>query len=340
MTTTYKIITSESNTATTIDTLIRFLTPFLPSSLSVVAHLRAPPRPPSLTIYSSFDLDILLNKKVEESRASCALPALFSIATQCGPILRFFCSDERNIDDDDGRRGTAETDESKVAAAHVKSFFESWVPILLQESSGRPCLIGSLRHCWVPFLKTWAVRVGIGGQKYIWDLSLASSSLMVHGDLASPLAVPPGFILTQLSASEIPRVIETSGLTRSREEVQQRLPYSLCLRRSGGETGTSTVAGWALIRADGTIGTLWIEPKFRGKGYTRYILYGLVQTQRRLLAVAGEDDEKFCINVGVMKDNIAAAGLFEALGWKRAWKGFWVAVAPADSPDILSASRA
>ncbi|KAG8878649.1 hypothetical protein FRB97_002332 [Tulasnella sp. 331] len=338
MTTTYKITASEPNAAATIDALIRFLIPLLPSSLPIVAHLRTPPRRPNLTIYSSFDLIALLDNKVEESQARSAPPELFSIVTQCEPILvRYFCSGERDFNANDGRGWGAETDESRTADAHVESFFESWMPILFQESCGRPCLIGSLHHQWAPLLKKWTMEISAGDQKYIWDRGLASSHANVDHP-ASPLAVPPGFTLTPLSATEISRVIETSGIRRTREYVQMRLPYSLCLRKTDGAGGTSTAAGWGLIHAEGSVGTFWIEPEFRGKGYSRYVLNGLVQTHRQLLAATGEDDENFYINVDVVKGNIAATRLFESLGWKEAWKCFWVWVAPSDSPEVLSCS--
>ncbi|KAG9010337.1 hypothetical protein FRB93_004176 [Tulasnella sp. JGI-2019a] len=306
----HKIAASQSNA--TVDALVEFLTPFLPSSFCIIAHLRTLPRQPDLTVYSSFDLNTLNNN----AKLSSSPPSLFSIATQCKPILiRYFCSGERSINVD--TNGTAEL--------HVQSFFSEWVPAILRESGGHPCLVGSLNHRWVPFLRKWTSRAGPETQKYVSDKRTRESKPQTR-------SLQAGFISVPLSVLDIPRVIETSNIPRSREYILARLPYSLCLRRPDEEAGSSKLAGWALIHEDGSIGALWVEPEFRGNGFSRYIVDGLVQKQLEL--VEG-DGENLCTCVDVSTGNIAAERLFTAMGWKPAWRCFWVTVVPSDSPEVI-----
>lgn len=274
--------------------VINLLEPLLPSSLPIFALLSTP-LGASTTVYLSCPLEHLDHVET--------FPDSFCIAVTRGKALesaRFYCNAEAKQATSDGY------------AAFVREFFFQWIRMMaVNLPPSGTVFVGSLDDRWVGIFKLWADYVG-PCVKYI------------RAPIANPVPPETRMDLSTLNEEDVEYVRGTSHIPRAREYLLSRLPYSLAIREDG------ELAAWGLVHEDGSIGTVYVEEKYRRRGLAKVITQELLRQNVSVLEKAEtpglsfRSSPRWC-NVDVSAQNQEGHALFSRLdGWERGWCCSWV----------------
>ncbi|EGN99771.1 hypothetical protein SERLA73DRAFT_179971 [Serpula lacrymans var. lacrymans S7.3] len=140
------------------------------------------------------------------------------------------------------------------------------------------------------------------------------------------------WLISQLQESDIETVRGTSHIPRSKEYLLSRSPCSVCIRDQPSEGNSSgTPVAWVLMHADGSIGTLYVDSKFRRRGLAQLAMRELVKKLdfRKGGFLISENDD---LGGGALGWNWTdtdvyngqGRGFFDSFdGWQYGWTGHW-----------------
>ncbi|TFK54255.1 hypothetical protein OE88DRAFT_1169345 [Heliocybe sulcata] len=307
--------------------LVNLLQPHIPYSLPLLGTLlhSSPSRLAEATdeglitnlhAWTSFD-----PKKIER-------PSVFSaviLSTLDNNQARYFCSAE-----------TSGGDPSQGERDHVLQFIQDFLsdlnrlglsssikmmPANEQVTVNAGIIVGSVHQKWLDTLSPLAGRIG-PCTKFLRPPSEPGSAASSVPDLGQEFAI------TTLTPPDIQTLISSSAIPHTEEYFLSRCDTSICVRTVDAEGSPSRPVAWALQHTDGSIGTLYVQPEFRGKGLARAVVDSLA---RRLneAEVPGERGGAFGWNwADVVQNNVNAERFFAGLhGWNIGWKCYWMFLA-------------
>jgi ribosomal protein S18 acetylase RimI-like enzyme len=282
---------------------LSLLAPYVPHSLSVLGNVlesneddRSEHRRLQLWATFSFGLEY-------------PLPPLFSVIaiSPSDYQSRFFCSADASPD-------TPTPEEERHATSAIRSFQQTRVA-RKRNSLGMQIIIGSVHSKWAACLQDLASRI---------------SPCLKY--LRRPQPVPGvesydhiGCAMSVLQSRDLDFVLERCHISRSREYLLSRFPFSVCLRIQS-ETYSPPVS-WVVLHSDGSLGMLHVEPEFRRRGIAQTLVNELV---RRREGVDNKFVERrggaFAWNwVDVVESNKEGSRFFKSLdGWEEGWTSLWL----------------
>ncbi|KIJ67905.1 hypothetical protein HYDPIDRAFT_83949 [Hydnomerulius pinastri MD-312] len=286
------------NTTDTIAALVRLLSPHAPYSLHILGNiLNTCPRsetignvdPSQVTIWSTTPLPSPTDSH-DASVSPSTSPALFSVLI-FSPVshqFRFFCSA-------DSLDGPPKEEEEAHVLLICRSVLHMAVmdsptydSILTRKSTGTGVRPADRADCDPPMIV-------FGGIHKKWRSCLRSLAACQNPCFRYILPPSPSigrvlpkdgpessddWVVDHIRESDIDLIRSTSTIPRSADYIMSRAPYSVCLRSRGdrgeGPDGQKPIA-WALMHADGSIGTLHVDPARRREGLAKFVLKKLVQ---------------------------------------------------------------
>ncbi|KAH7923586.1 hypothetical protein BV22DRAFT_1106012 [Leucogyrophana mollusca] len=137
--------------------------------------------------------------------------------------------------------------------------------------------------------------------------------------------------LSTLQESDIDAVRSTSHIPRPKEYFLSRSAYTVCIRKKGEESASQKPIAWALMHADGSIGALYVNAEYRGKGLAQVVVKELTKKLDFTEGVGASsvDDD---IGGGALGWNWTdvdllnekAMAFFDSVGsWERGWLSHW-----------------
>lgn len=306
------------------ETLAGLLRPHIPYSLPILGCIFSGDiEHKALTIWTTFPLNTVPGST---ELSNNTVPPIFSIICH-SPLqdheFRFFCSAE-----------TTPTGDPVSEDAHV---FEAIGQLLSDPIYGAP---SEARAGSVSMKPGGVVEVGYLNERWIACLqSRIKYDELCFAFIRPPRQSPPPFAwntspndeweISELHESDVDFVQgKLVNPPRSRESIKYRIPYSVCIRRKNSENRNPVA--WNLMRADGAIGMLYVEPDMRRKGLGRICMVALSRKMEEMYAT--EDSEKKDLYPHarwefdvVSHENEASMRLSKSLeGWKEMGQYHWV----------------
>jgi ribosomal protein S18 acetylase RimI-like enzyme len=292
----------------TAKAFIAFLEPLLPFSCSLIGltqgHLTPQPDP-YLKVWATFDFS--------SYRTTSEVPELFAIAVFTPNQGRLFCSADASPED--------VTPEELVYREKVTKLYAVTATSLVRTLPGHEedseYLLGVVHEKFAPLVRPYAR----GGP-------IAPCRLFFHPPsntkVIDAIATSPGarWLVTSLEESDLELVQSTSQVQRTIEYLRTRIPVSTCIRDPDSADGKRPAA-WLMKQSDGSLGALYVDPAYRGKG-----LGGLAvrECMKRLNEKSGNCGPASRWNfVEVFQENSLGIGFFGRLeGWEIGWETWWV----------------
>ncbi|TCD62181.1 hypothetical protein EIP91_007265 [Steccherinum ochraceum] len=305
-----------------VEALADILHPLLPLSLTALGCLYAgdintPNGTGNIDAWITFPVDQLANP-----------PSLFSIFILTGWNdwqLRFFCSTETST-----LPPTREEEEHVVGAFNAFAYaLQSQDPVvegcngkrILNSRDMAGLFVGALHDRWAECLAPgifmtspcirFASRPVFNGDEPAWN------TFDGEGD----------WEFGELRESDLDFVKDRSVFPRSMEFLKQRIPYSVCIRRKGGE---GLPIAWEVLYPDGSSGMLHVEPDYRKAGLGRKCVAALSRkmAQRYRSSENKKSKERYPYVRWELSDVVIGndAGLKLAAsrkGWKHSWICHW-----------------
>ncbi|EPQ57515.1 hypothetical protein GLOTRDRAFT_127867 [Gloeophyllum trabeum ATCC 11539] len=298
--------------------LVELLKHGVPQSLPILGSLfhSSPPTAetidgvaPKLYVWTSFDLN------------HADRPSLYSVVAY-SPLdnnqARYFCSADGSSDTPTGR-------EKKHVVDFLTMFLRHVNDQLGDSSNPTMFKIGSVHEKWVDTLRSLDVDRANPCTKYLRAPPGPGDALPDRDVLGGIFTISP------LQPSDAESIISTSHISRSREYILSRSLTSICIRAAGADGSGGRPIAWALQHSDGSIGTLFVQPEYRGKGLARKVMGTLVNRLDQADAKAARGGALGWNWVDVVAGNTNAEHFFEGLqGWHRGWTCYWISWASLD----------
>ncbi|KAH7913155.1 hypothetical protein BJ138DRAFT_1146690 [Hygrophoropsis aurantiaca] len=314
--------------------LVRVLSPHVPFSLHILGGLlNSSARteklncvdPSKIYAWSSMPLN-----NIDASSALFSIVIFSSVSHQ----FRFFCSAE-----------SASGPPTEAEEAHVVSMVQSVLQLAHTEAPKYDSVLKSVGPSEAPTERhpDEKAMIVIGAVHEKWQPCLRTLSAAQNPQVryvASPSGSPADtlghisdeWIVSRIQESDIDAVRGTSHIPRSKAYLLSRSAYSVCIRRrhEEGEDEVRKPIAWALMHADGSVGTLYVNTEYRGKGLAQIVMKGLVDKLNfRKGNPSLEDDD---VGGGALGWNWADTDIwnnegrrfFDSLtGWRLGWICHW-----------------
>ncbi|KAH7888583.1 hypothetical protein F5I97DRAFT_1925105 [Phlebopus sp. FC_14] len=270
----------------TLGALVELLSPHVPHSLPVLGNiLNTCPRSQTIANVDPSQVFVWSTTPLPTSSSHVASPPpLFSILifSPASHQFRFFCSAE-----------TSSGPPTEEEEAHVLHICRSVLRMAARHSptynSILTCKASTPDSHPTDRVETDPSMIVIGGVHEKWHSCLRPLSEWQNPYVRfnlPPTSLPhkdaqpsQGWIISQIRESDINVIRATTAIPRSVDYIRSRAPYSVCIRPKGtypDDQGQKPIA-WALMHADGSIGTLFVDPLHRGKGVAKLAINTLVQ---------------------------------------------------------------
>ena len=328
-----------------IDTFVGALEPCIPYSLPILGYIFHSDGSGAYRMNNTSPSAHLCTPKVQiwssqsDLKSVTSRQALFSIVlfSESDRQFRFFCSAEAS-----GIPPTLEEQE------HVKEMLGSLMksivsddpnyrtivppPSSVDDADESFIFIGSVHEIWISALHSYSPKIKPCHVKYIYPpvkYVSPTSSLQT-----SSLLEANGWTISQILPSEVDLVKATSGVSRSHDYLLGRSSSSVCVRDVN---NSSAPVAWGLIHADGSIGSLYVQPDYRRRGLARLVIQEL---SRKSVQRGGEEEigiGRTCGTLGwnwtdVAKSNDKSIRFMESLGgWNKEWSCYWLYLATSTS---------
>ncbi|KAH7908683.1 hypothetical protein BJ138DRAFT_1157070 [Hygrophoropsis aurantiaca] len=256
-------------------TLIQILSPHAPFSLHILGGiLNARPRTGKLQSGEYPNTSAWTSKPLGSIDAAsdlyCAL--IYSALTH---QFHLFCSAESSV-------GPA----TRTAEIHVQDTIEAVLdlarvhapaydselilggdtgsPAVRRESDPAMVIIAAVHEKWHACLRSRSAAQYATARYVLPPGSCNTSTVGLPGEL----------VVSAIQESDIERVRGTSHIPRPEEYYLTRSGCSVCLRPKG---GAGKAIAWALVHADGGIGALYVDARYRRKGLAQTVIKELVK---------------------------------------------------------------
>jgi len=295
----YRLDTSDPCICSALVNLLKLYVPYslpLLGSLASDAQTDRQVSPALLVhVWASFQFPLVGNASIPEIFCIILLSTLSD--RQC----TLFCSED-----------ASPLPPTPTHEAHVMNVIRSFLALPGEEygrllHSGakerRVLTYGSVHSKWTQCIEPYTLKIS----RYI-------TYLCERTDDRTVTSVPEGMLLSQLCESDVEVVMEESSVGRTREYFVSRFPTSICMRTHHSHKPVA----WALMHANGSIGTLHVEPEFRRKGLGQLVMRELVNR------FANREGWNW---VDVHENNTAAVRFFDSLtDWNAGWTCMWIFV--------------
>ena len=292
----------------TAGTFIAFLEPFLPSSCAFIgltqSHLTPQPDP-YLKVWATFDFS--------SYQTTSEAPELFAVALFTPTQGRLFCSADASSEE--------VTPEELVHREKVARLYAVTTTSLVRTLPGHEedseYILGVIHEKFAPLVGQYAGGTPIAPCRLFFYPP--SNTEVIDTAATDPDAK---WLVTNLGESDLELVRSTSQVRRTIEYLRTRIPVSTCIRDPSSADGKRPVA-WVVKQSDGSLGLLYVDPAYRGKG-----LGGLAV--RECVGRLNEQSENRGLAsrwnfVEVFQGNLLGLGFFGRLeGWKAGWETLWV----------------
>jgi ribosomal protein S18 acetylase RimI-like enzyme len=150
-------------------------------------------------------------------------------------------------------------------------------------------------------------------------LSPAAAAAFVAAEPGSAVRLTQEVYGGPLEEADLQAVIDNSRIPRAREYLRSRMDQSVCLRVSW--NGRIQPVAWALVHADGEIGTLNVVDTYKRHGLATEVM-------RRVVTVQRERPAPYTGGwhwIDVIDDNAEGMAFYENLAWwEKAWVASWM----------------
>lgn len=314
-----------------LDVLVNILKRYLPQSITVLGAIgqatptaNAAASPASLRVWTSLPVPTLVTSGGAPPLFAVLVPTVAHGHAQC----RLFVSAESSP-------AEATPEETAFATAVAQEGIKLVGPLMVEDARRagaeprKEILIGSIHEKWALALEPLSIWSS-GNTKFIHPPRPATAK-------KAKMALPESATLARLADADIDAVLATSHIQRSRAYIASRASSSVVLRMPAPEgNGVTVPAAWALIHADGSIGSLYVDSAFRRMGLATVVVTALVEgadiKPDGMEGVGGSTKEED--NRGgaqgwfwgdVMDDNGESGAFFGRLdGWERGWVCNWM----------------
>ncbi|KIJ65489.1 hypothetical protein HYDPIDRAFT_110586 [Hydnomerulius pinastri MD-312] len=267
----------------TVAALGKLLSPHAPRSLHILGTILNT-RPRTKTIGNVDPDKVILWSTTPLQLSNDPPPELFSILifSPASHQFRFFCSAESaegrkpeeeahvvQIFQEVLRMAAAETTYDSVLT--MKSANHGSVPTERVDSDPRMIVVGSIDEKWRPCLAALS-ECQNPSIRYIMPPSPLGAEIPTNAPESSR-----DWVVDQIQESDIGVIRASSSVPRPREYIMSRAPYSVCIRTRGQEGLSPKPIAWALMHADGSIGTLHVDSGYRRSGLAKFIMSTLVK---------------------------------------------------------------
>jgi GNAT superfamily N-acetyltransferase len=190
-------------------------------------------------------------------------------------------------------------------------------------------LLGSVNEKWQPCLAplgNWLTDNTKFLRGPTYERAVSPFDLSTEA-LKSAYGLPAGVALDRLQDDDLELVMSLTHF-RTYEYLAGRKKKSICVRvpDESRTNGVMTPVAWVLVHADGSLGTLHVQPEYRRHGLAKGVMRALVDS------LAGSRDGHVggtfgWFAVDVQMGNKSAERFFGALeGWNPAWQVGWMRI--------------
>lgn len=278
--------------------LVDLLKPYIPFSLPLLGSLENDAQTDSpdflVHIWTSFQFPLV------EDASALEIFSIILLSTPADRQCILFCSED-----------ASPRPPSPIHEAHVLGVVQSFLGLPNEKYGRRLCIgteekrvltYGSVHVKWAQCIQPYALKMSPHYINYLCERT----------EERAMTPAPDGLLISQLCESDVEVVMEKSMVTRTREYFVSRFPTSVCVRTHD----SSSPVAWVLMHADGSIGTLHVEPEFRRKGLGQLVMRELV---KKLDCPLGWNW------VAVGENNEKALQLFDSLReWNPRWTCLWI----------------
>jgi ribosomal protein S18 acetylase RimI-like enzyme len=292
----------------TTKAFIALLESFLPFSCGFIgltqSHLTPQPDP-YLKVWVTFDFS--------NYHSTPEVPELFTVAIFTPIQGRLFCSADASPED--------VTPEELIHREKVARLYAITATSLVRTLPGHEkdseYLLGVVHEKFAPLVKPYAGGAPIAPCRLFFYPP--SNTEVISTATTGPDA--SRWLVTDLEESDLELVRSTSHVQRTIEYLRIRIPVSTCIRDSDSADGRRPVA-WLVKQSDGSFGTLYVDPDYRGKRLGELVVTECIKRLRESSGDKGLASQWYFVEV--FQENPLGTGFFSRLkGWEAGWETWW-----------------